>query len=384
MKACQFNERVQHIRNACRRLNRSTDRGIYESTVQFNLELDQNHNISFCKIQKAGSTFIKKIFKLLYKRSNILKSKSKRLTAFRQLRETKSFEELQKTIEYSMNIMFLREPFSRAFSGYVDKLFAPNSLYWKATGSFIVHEIRNSSSVSEFVNSSESIANSSRHCGHDVTFPEFMKYLILSQEQNRRRDRHFYPMFDHCSPCKIEFDFVGKMETFKDDVLCLLNQWNQKFGTDITFNDFEKENDLRMAFSQISRLYAMRRAITNCLSFYDGLKRVWKLLEIRGIFPKGTLFPFSESESKDITIQEVQMRASEVIESITNRTAVKLQRREALIEAYSQVNFDDIQTYTNLYDNDFTIFGYDKVPSFIATINRTAENTRRLSYFDML
>jgi hypothetical protein len=38
--------------------------------------------------------------------------------------------------------MFVRDPHSRILSGYVDKLYCPNTLYWKVTGRYVVSDIR--------------------------------------------------------------------------------------------------------------------------------------------------------------------------------------------------------------------------------------------------
>ena len=102
------------------------------------------------------------------------------------------FLKLHSVIQNSDKFMFVRDPYSRVLSGYVDKLFSPNTMYQKhITCAFVVSEIR------------EDASSLSIHCGHDVTFPKFIKYIILSEKRRIHRDRHFTPMNEHCRPCQI-------------------------------------------------------------------------------------------------------------------------------------------------------------------------------------
>ena len=55
--------------------------------------------------------------------------------------------------------------------------------------------------------------------GHDVTFPEFLKYVLnVEQIEHGKVDRHWTSYTDLCNPCSIDYDFIGKYETFSRDV----------------------------------------------------------------------------------------------------------------------------------------------------------------------
>nr|KAG5700099.1 hypothetical protein BaRGS_029849 [Batillaria attramentaria] len=30
-------------------------------------------------------------------------------------------------------------------------------------------------------------------------------------------DGHYSPMYEHCDPCSVDFTYIGKMESFKED-----------------------------------------------------------------------------------------------------------------------------------------------------------------------
>jgi hypothetical protein len=267
--------------------------------------------------------------------------------------------------------MFVREPYGRALSGYVDKLFAPNPFYWAATGRHVVREIRGSNA-----------SNSSLNCGHDVTFPEFMKYLIVSQKNSKHRDRHFYPMQEHCFPCDIKYDFIGKLETFKDDVSTLLESFNSTFSVAMSFNDFELESDLTNAKNHVGLLYRFKKKAEKCETFYRSLLRLWRDLQIRGILPIEARMPFSPLEAETVLQAEVVSEINKTIHAIQNRTKLKAQRLEAKIEAFSLISSDMLEEYRQLFRLDFELFDYPLNPSF--TEHRKTSSTDQLKYFDIL
>ena len=70
---------------------------------------------------------------------------SKTKTSLMRLKNWKDlgFLKLHSVIQNSDKFMFVRDPYSRVLSGYVDKLFSPNTMYQKhITCAFVVSEIR--------------------------------------------------------------------------------------------------------------------------------------------------------------------------------------------------------------------------------------------------
>ena len=55
--------------------------------------------------------------------------------------------------------------------------------------------------------------------GHDVKFAEFVKYVVdVENIEHGQVDRHWTSYMDLCHPCSVDYDFVGKYETFSKDV----------------------------------------------------------------------------------------------------------------------------------------------------------------------
>ncbi|XP_061186235.1 carbohydrate sulfotransferase 9-like [Saccostrea echinata] len=355
-------ERQDKLRNGCNRFHKNYTSQSFLEKLNNNIQLYDNLGFLYCRIQKVDSTFLRKTLKTLFAglEYQVLQGES--------MLQNRTWE-FKECLPKLPKIMFVREPYGRALSGYVDKLFAPNPFYWKITGRHIVRTVRG-------INANDS----SLSCGHDVTFPEFMKYLIISQRTLRDRDRHFYPMSEHCFPCNIKYDFIGKMETFREDVAHLLDSFNSELSVAIPI-DFEKESDLNIAQDYVDQLFYFKKETEICEPFHKSLLRFWRDFQIRGIIPIEVKMPFTSEGAVNITKSEVVDKVTDIIKSIQNRTKLKEQRLEAKVEAFSQIPKDIMKEYLELYRADFELFGYPKNSSFIG--NGTIPSSKKFKYFNI-
>jgi dermatan 4-sulfotransferase 1 len=60
----------------------------------------------------------------------------------------------------------------------------------------------------------------------DISFPEFVRYVIDSWHEGAELDRHWIPQFRLCQPCQIHYDFVGHYETLHEDADAVLASLN--------------------------------------------------------------------------------------------------------------------------------------------------------------
>ncbi|OWF45825.1 Carbohydrate sulfotransferase 14 [Mizuhopecten yessoensis] len=338
--------------------------------VERNSLIDQRHRIVYCRVQKVGSTFITSLLHMLNVAPYNKNDRQKGLQALHRIQHI-GFVNLHSSLFKSFKFMFTRDPYSRLLSGYVDKLFTANTVYWQYTGTYIKNKILKRQGPNT-------------QCGHDVTFPQFIKYVIQSEANGKHTDRHFTPIYIHCRPCQIPYDFIGKMETFKSDSMILINAWNKNYGVNISYGDFEQDTVLTRVKSHIGRLYKMRKQIVKCTSFYSVMKRVWKDFQIRGFLSKHVPFVFTEKKANSVTeSQFVSVLENILKDKSTDHDAIRQQKTEALIQAYSLVPMEDLIRLRHVVRPDCQLFGYNDSPPNI--FNRTADafNSVHYQYFDV-
>jgi hypothetical protein len=150
--------------------------------------------------------------------------------------------------------IFVHHPFERLVSAYQDKLGINNLMYHKILGTVIVRKFRKNPS------------RLSLEMGNDVTFPEFVTFVIDEWKKMKRPlDAHWRPIFDLCLPCEMQFHFIGKFETLNRDVDYLLRKLNE---TDLsrlfagqpkakTTSSLWKESMKQISLQQLSDLNQM-------------------------------------------------------------------------------------------------------------------------------
>jgi hypothetical protein len=123
---------------------------------------------------------------------------------------------IQNGVDKFTKFIFVRHPFERLVSAYKEKFTGNNSFYQKAVARGIIRSYRKNPSAL------------SLQKGHDLTFPEFVHFIVDEWKGERRPlDVHWRPVVDLCLPCVMSFDFIGKFETLNRDVEFLLRKLNE-------------------------------------------------------------------------------------------------------------------------------------------------------------
>ncbi|OWF55797.1 carbohydrate sulfotransferase 9-like [Mizuhopecten yessoensis] len=366
-----LSEEHEKRRNTIERVCDKSTHGYYGrsdgSKLAKKLVIDHRHRIVYCAVQKTGSTFLRSLL-------GIVKTSEKSDLDSRWIHnKRKNMTDLTNfhyILTKSCKMMFTRDPYQRLFSGYVDKLFTVNTMYWKTTGTYIKNKLLNRDQEPQ------------THCGHGITFPQFINYIIESEKTGVHTDPHFTPIYEHCRPCQISYDFIGKMETFTNDSLTLLNAWNKLYGINVTYDDFEAETALSRAIGHTGRLYNMRNGLEKCISFYSGMQRIWKDLQIRGILTKRAKLPFTESEANNVNrTQLVDILTKAIQKSSMDRTALRQQQTEAMIQAYRQVPVKDLLRLREVVRPDCELFGYEVAPNYIFNRRDSSHKLSSFKYF---
>jgi hypothetical protein len=279
-----------------------------------------------------------------------------KLEQFINIKNSFNEKELESFLKGVTSFMFVRDPYGRLFSGYINKIYDTNPAFWGRYGTKAVQLFRkNPSEVS-------------LKYGHDVTFAEFVKFILLRKEQNESIDRHFAPMHEKCNPCGHPYDYIGHIETFRQDTEYLFDQWRNKF-TDfkIHFGDFEKETVLDTAGLLIRRMFSFYTKNKRNFKYplYNLVLRAWCDLQIRGYLSKDIPLPYTKHDVENLTAAKMLEAVSAALEIKVNQTAVKLQRRESLQQAYSTVSLEDMERLREYVLKDCQLFSYDDRPKLL-------------------
>ena len=164
-------------------------------------------------------------------------------------------DEVRQRVEKYFKFMFVRHPFERLVSAYRDKfnrnesyeknyglsmakLFRPkhgstfdnrntknsssrwlSMSYQKVFGSYIIRNYRSNASAASLEN------------GNDVTFEEFVRYLLDPKTREKQPfDRHWLSFHETCHPCYMRYDFIGKFETLQEDAAYVIKMLGGRVG----------------------------------------------------------------------------------------------------------------------------------------------------------
>ncbi|XP_045213517.2 uncharacterized protein LOC123564204 [Mercenaria mercenaria] len=261
--------------------------------------------------------------------------------------------------------LFVRNPYDRLLSGYVDKLLAPNPVYWKLIGIPAIKHSRANPSQKSLL------------CGHDLTFKEYIKYVIFalgggSGSRNRRKSRrrvgvghdlHFATLTEVSKPCHIKYDFVGKMETFAADSIELVRQLNLSETEQIlTLNGSEMAADDAIQDTTYQPFHtAFRSDMLKCMTPLEALNRSWQKLQIRGLIGNHDL-EMTAKGVEELSYSDFLHMARTARNASTKKRRRKL-KKSFYNQFYESIPAEMLQNLTVVYKDDFELFGYNSKPT---------------------
>ena len=376
-----FAERRSHIRLACAQYNPEPVSKQYLQTIFSKLAIAKKHKVIYCYIPKTGSTFWKATLKIIEnegKFSSMYEYHNRNTTSEKSLVNANALFKnnplsIKSFVTEALSFMFVREPYGRIFSAYNNKILNPNYGFWKKVGREVVKTVRKNPSFDSLV------------YGHDITFPEMIRYLVTQFEKGQKINDHWAPMIKRCDPCKLTYNYIGKMESFADDAHFLIAKLRQKYrDVYIDFGDADTGSALATAISHVRYLYGVLK-VTKSLDYpkYNFFLRTWRDLQIRGYLSKHIDMPMTKRQASDITSEDFFNLIKEALEQPMNETAVKLQRQEAMIQAYQKVPLEDMERLAKYVRMDCLMFGYDLKPD--ALFQRNSHSNRvYFNYFDAI
>ncbi|XP_053526529.1 carbohydrate sulfotransferase 8 [Artibeus jamaicensis] len=200
-------ERKRVMWEACAKYRSSSSRRAVTPRHVSRIFVEDRHRVLYCEVPKAGCSNWKRVLMVLAglasSTADIQHHTVHYSSALKRL-DTFDRQGILHRLSTYTKMLFVREPFERLVSAFRDKFEHPNSYYHPVFGKAILARYR---------------ANASREAlrtGSGVRFPEFVQYL-LDVHRPVGMDIHWDHVSRLCSPCLIDYDFVGKFESMEDD-----------------------------------------------------------------------------------------------------------------------------------------------------------------------
>ncbi|XP_069104765.1 carbohydrate sulfotransferase 10-like isoform X2 [Argopecten irradians] len=247
-----------------------------------------------------------------------------------------------------------RNPYSRLFSAYIDKIWLLSDL--------------NQKFGRRLKKGLEDVGDGK--CGFAVTFQDFLEFSLNAAYAEGHFDDHYAPVTRLCDPCNLNVDYIVKQETMTSDAEFILDKLKRDRNASRT-EDIKlliRHQDPRLELRQLIKtiLKDRRKFMIECPQISSLMQKVWTALQFQGVIHYDSEYPIqkfrdlgkSKSHENDIT--------SIITREITNRPVSlrqrNFQRADAVINAYKQVNEYTIGRIKMMYKLDFLLFGYDLEP----------------------
>ena len=282
---------------------------------------------------------------------------------------TRSASDVNHNLTDVTKVVFTRCPYMKIFSAFVDKVFPmsmPRINFKIFHDSHLANRSSNGSSPRDlYRKSSLSLLN--------ISFSSTLLYAAGAYSDIRLVDPHFRSPSSFCDVCHVNYDVIGKVETFNDDVEYFLKFINQTKVFE-SMGDVDSNNEKRTITDVVFRTFKdfrlmktsgkrRTRGIYSC-RFSDAiLRRVWKLFQIRGYLSDSVPFPLKDQgESCSIHESQFLTLAMKALARSGSREKRKSQRHKYFLQAFRSVPLDVLHRYRESVQRDCHLFGYDCNP----------------------
>ena len=140
-----------------------------------------------------------------------------------RLNKTKHKEE---NISKLFTFVFVRHPFERLVSAFHDKFITIKQVDQMTS---FVDFFTNLTRKKKMPNMPLAMQQNWIEQNVDVSFKNFADFVLYESNQLTRisvPSKHWWPYTDMCKMCETDFDFIGKIETFNEDVRYILDEFS--------------------------------------------------------------------------------------------------------------------------------------------------------------
>ena len=227
-----------------------------------------------------------------------------------------------------------RNPYSRLYSAYVDKIYLPGFL-----------------GLSKIINK-----HNKKHCNQSVSFGEFLDYILNENLQ----DPHWKPISDLCGSCTVPYNVISKQESFNKDVRFILDKLSISGHLKQNFIQNLKAKHTENSIKEITKVMISFAKTDPCITFQQFCQRLWKSFQIQGYI--SDLVSFPANKFKHLNFDNVTIIVRKFLKGtkkiVMNDVMRKLQRQKNLSKAYRGISQKTLDILKKVYKNDFDIYGY--------------------------
>ncbi|CAG5117962.1 unnamed protein product, partial [Candidula unifasciata] len=289
--------------------------------------ISRKHNLMYCPVGKVASSFFTRLVLAIDNPGPLtspldIPIEDAGRARCQNLKSLGSKSNMVAFLRQSTKVVFGRNPFSRIYSAYIDKLFSPNPFYWTYWG--------------------EKALNLTRH----------QKAGNLVHQTLHKHDVHLRQVYDECHMCELVYDVIGTLETMAEDLDYILGHLNisSSFQHEPSYSLASK---MDIVYDSVQSTFSWKTDIARCISLDQMGIRMWRKLQIRGVIDSSIRYPFRSGQIDNL-------HSSEFIKAC--KQAILIQ---ALVEAYKTVSRHDLVVVGNIYKDDFRVFGYNPKPADI-------------------
>ena len=232
----------------------------------YNIIVDEKLKILFCYIPKIACTQWKTVMARLGGTETKLWIHDPRNFKFLGDYPT---EEVDRILQTYFKFVFVREPFERLLSAYLDKFYSGDPDFHNNYGREIIKKYRPGGNPED----------------RYVTFDEFLNYVLHIGKGYW--NEHWQTYDKLCHPCGIQYNFIGKFENLEQEAPYVLEMSGISRILNISFPEIKPSmtsSKVPVYYSQISkeRFYAVLQLFGNDTEMfrYDLPKSLYNILDL--------------------------------------------------------------------------------------------------------
>ena len=349
-------KRLHHLQHACSDKD-LFKHAIYKKKSNIVLHYSSRYNVTFCNVPKAGCSFLTQVFGILRYGANasdeVFGMKRMDVHANVKLARANHLNASRATRRHSRSILVSRDPYSRLYSAFIDKIFLP-LMYYESVN--IVQKLRK-------VNQTNLV------CAIDVTFEEFLTYIIDEARTGRYLNSHWTPIFSLCKPCDTRAFSLVKQETFAADVEYVLKEVgiaDDEFNVIYdALHDHRIDTTIPSLVATVTTMTEKAKTVQQCINRNELARRIWTSFQIQGYIKDDIPFPTKTIDTNE-KANSSEFLTQVILDTIKKHpmspTEAKLQRRRALVKAYDGLSKEILDKVKILYKQDFILFDYSFEP----------------------